>query len=84
MSKINSQTVMQFIAENLVPYEGTADFLQPATERTQKLWQQVENLLQQEQQRGGVLAVEEKIISGITAFPPGFIDQELELIKGLQ
>jgi formate C-acetyltransferase len=44
----------------------------------------VQALLQKERENGGVLGVEEKIISQIDAFPPGYIDQKLELIKGLQ
>jgi formate C-acetyltransferase len=76
--------VRSFIKQQARAYTGNGDFLQGPTLRTKKLWQQVLALKKLEQERGGVLAVEENIIAGITAFPEGYIDRQLEIIKGLQ
>jgi formate C-acetyltransferase len=75
--------VRDFIQENYTPYTGDSAFLAPPTERTQKLWSQV-NVLMKEEIQKGILDVETRIIAGITANGPGYIDQSLEQIVGLQ
>lgn len=40
--------------------------------------------MKQEMASGGCLDVDPSIISGIDAFPPGYIDKENEIIVGLQ
>lgn len=75
--------VRDFIQENYTPYTGDSAFLAPPTERTQKLWSQV-NVLMKEEIQKGILDVETRIIAGITASGPGYIDQSLEQIVGLQ
>jgi formate C-acetyltransferase len=74
--------VRDFIQRNYRPYEGGAEFLTSATERTTALWARLADLFEQERQRG-VLDVSH-IPSSITAHAPGFIDRDLELIVGLQ
>ncbi len=76
--------VRNFIQKNYTQYTGDDSFLQPPTEKTQKVWGRCEDLLRQEMKNGGVLDVETKIISGIDNFAPGYIDKENEVIVGLQ
>ncbi len=74
--------VRDFIQRNYTPYEGDAAFLAPATERTEALWDRLLPLLAEERAKG-VLDVSQ-VPSTITAHGPGYIDQDLELIVGLQ
>lgn len=76
--------VTDFVRANYQPYEGTADFLAGATERTRKLWDQCLDLLKKEREAGGVLEIDTKRVAGITAWQPGYIDRENEVIVGLQ
>ena len=73
-----------FIAENYTPYGGGADFLQGPTPRTSAFWGEVEELLAEEQKKGGVLDVDTERVSSILAYPAGYIDREKELVFGLQ
>src|SRR5882672_3719901 len=74
--------VRDFIQQNYEPYDGDESFLAPATERTKKIWDQL-NVLFLEERRKGVLDVS-PIPSSITAHAPGYIDRENEVIVGLQ
>ena len=74
--------VRDFIQQNYEPYEGDADFLASATERTKKLWQRLNELFLEERKKG-VLDVS-PIPSSITSHAPGYIDRANELIVGLQ
>ena len=76
--------VRGFIQANYTPYEGNDDFLVGATEKTQKLWNNVTDLYKQERENGDVLDVDVKTPSGINAYAPGYINKELEEIVGLQ
>ena len=76
--------VRGFIQANYTPYEGNDDFLVGATEKTQKLWNNVTDLYKQERENGDVLDVDVKTPSGINAYAPGSINKELEEIVGLQ
>ena len=76
--------VRSFIVNNYTPYDGDESFLVSPTQRTQKLWAKLSDLMKQERERGGVLDVDTKTISEITAFGPGYIDADLEQIVGLQ
>lgn len=75
--------VRDFIQCNYTPYYDSADFLAAATDRTQHLWQQVADLMVQERDNG-ILDVDTKVPTGITAHGPGYIDRALEQIVGLQ
>src|SRR5215813_11460726 len=74
--------VRDFIQQNYEPYEGDESFLAPATERTTKLWEKLQELFVEER-RKGVLDISQ-IPSSITAHAPGYIDRDNELIVGLQ
>ncbi len=76
--------VRDFIQRNYTPYEGDASFLAGPTAATTKLWQECCELLNQEREKGGVLDMDTKIVSTITSHAPGYIDQSLETIVGLQ
>ena len=76
--------VRGFIQSNYTPYEGDDSFLKGATEKTQKLWNNVTDLYAKERENGDVLDVDVKTPSGINAYAPGYINKELEEIVGLQ
>ena len=83
----NEVDVRDFIQRNYTPYEGDESFLAGPTERTTMLWGKVLNLLQEERAKGGALDIETKKVTGITAYPAGYIDAEHpedETIVGLQ
>ena len=74
-----------FIQRNYTPHEGDASFLAKATERTEKLWKQLSDLMAQERAtEGGVLDVDAHTPASITAHAPGYLDEENELIVGFQ
>jgi len=74
--------VRDFIQQNYRPYEGDESFLAAATERTKKIWDQLNELFKEER-RKGVLDISQ-VPGSITAHPPGYIDRENEIIVGLQ
>ncbi len=76
--------VRDFIVKNYTPYEGDESFLASPSIKTQKLWDKCKELLKEEHSKGGVLNIDIHTVSGITSHPPGYIDEENELIKGLQ
>ena len=79
--------VRDFIQDNYTQHEGDEGFLEAPTQATCKLWARVQELQKQEREQGGVLDMETKIVSGITAYPPAYIDHEnkdLEKVVGLQ
>jgi formate C-acetyltransferase len=76
--------VRDFIQKNYQPYLGDAEFLAPATEKTLQLWQKCCDLLKEERDHQGVLAIDTTTVSTITSHTPGYIDQSLETIVGLQ
>ncbi|HHW40316.1 MAG TPA: formate C-acetyltransferase [Syntrophomonadaceae bacterium] len=80
----NEIDVRDFILSNFTPYTGDASFLTGPTERTQKLWERCRELLAEEQRRGGVYKIDTHTVSTITAFRPGYIDRDMEIIVGLQ
>ncbi len=61
---------------------ATTSFLAPATARTKKIWDTLNELFVEERKKG-VLDVSQ-IPSSITAHAPGYIDRENEIIVGLQ
>jgi formate C-acetyltransferase len=78
-----SVDVRDFIQKNYTPYLGDESFLNDATETTKTLWTQVKLLMGQEREKG-ILDVETKIPSTITAYGAGYINKDLEKIVGLQ
>lgn len=76
--------VRSFIQANYTAYEGDASFLAGPTTRTQELWKQCTKLLAEETRKGGVLDIDTQTVATITSHAPGFINNDLELIVGLQ
>ncbi len=79
--------VRDFIQKNYKPYDGDESFLTEPTERTDKLWGALQQLQKEERAKGGVLDCETKVVSGLTAYGPGYIDEnlkELEQVVGIQ
>lgn len=79
--------VRQFIQDNYTPYDGDESFLADPTDATNKLWDALQKLQKEERAKGGVLDMETEVITGITAYGPGYIDEslkDLEQIVGLQ
>ena len=76
--------VRDFVQQNYTPYTGGADFLAAATERTKEIWKQSSKLLKQERENDGVLAIDTETAADINAYDAGYIDQEQEIIVGLQ
>lgn len=75
--------VRDFIQQNYTPYTGDESFLKDSTPKTHNLWTEVKLLMKEEREKG-VLDAETKIPSSITAYPAGYINQDLEKIVGLQ
>ena len=73
-----------FIQMNYKPYIGTDDFLAGPTVATEKLWAKVMDLTKQERENGGVLDADEDLPASITSHGPGYIDQKLEKVIGVQ
>ncbi len=79
--------VRDFIQKNYKPYDGDESFLAGSTEATDKLWGALQELQKEERAKGGVLDCETEVVSGLTAYGPGYISEELkdlEKIVGLQ
>ena len=79
--------VRDFIQNNYTPYDGDESFLAGPTEATNKLWGKLQELQKEERARGGVLDMETKVVTGLTAYGPGYIDEsmkDLEQVVGLQ
>ena len=79
----NEINVEDFIVNNYTLYEGDDSFLAPISDKTCVVLNKV-NELKEEELKKGVLDVETKIMSGIDEFEPGYIDEENEVIVGLQ
>ena len=79
----NAIDVRDFIQCNYTPYDGDAEFLAGATARTTGIWAKLSAMFPEERQRG-VYDIDPLTPSSITAHAPGYIDQENELVVGLQ
>lgn len=76
--------VRDFIQQNYKPYEGGAEFLTESTERTREMNKKYDELRKIEMERGGVYDIDTDTSSTITAYAPGYLDKEKEIIVGLQ
>ena len=79
--------VRDFVQNNYKPYDGDESSLEGPTEATNKLWGRLQELQKEERAKGGVLDMETKVVAGLTAYGPGYIDEsmkELEQVVGLQ
>ena len=75
--------VRDFIQENYTPYEGSDEFLAGKSEKTTKLFDQVEELINKEI-RDSYRNADTSRFSSIDGFDAGYIDKENEVIVGLQ
>ena len=77
--------VRDFIQNNYIPYVGDSSFLTTTTDKTKKLWNEVLELYKKEKEsKGGVLDIDTKTVSTVSAHEAGYIDRDLEEIVGLQ
>ncbi len=76
--------VRDFIALNITPYDGDARFLAGATAKTKRVWDLCLQALKEERENNGARSIDTKTISTITAYAPGYIDKDSEVIVGLQ
>lgn len=79
--------VRDFIQNNYTPYNGDSQFLADPTDATKKLWNKLTVLQKKERANGGVLECETEVVSGLTAYGAGYIDEQLkdlEKVVGLQ
>ena len=76
--------VSDFVSTNIAPYTGDASFLKGPTERTTRIWNLCLQAIEEERANNGVRALDNKTVSTITSHKAGYIDQENELIVGLQ
>ena len=79
--------VRDFIQKNYTPYDGDESFLAGPTDATNKLWGALQKLQKEERAKGGVLDMETDVVSSLTSYGPGYIDEnlkDLEQIVGIQ
>ena len=79
--------VRDFIQNNYTPYDGDEKFLEGPTEATDRLWGKLQELQKEERAKGGVLDMETEVVTSLTAYGPGYIDEDLkdlEKVVGLQ
>lgn len=84
---VDDVNVRDFIQHNYTPYDGDESFLAGPTKATDKLWGELQQLQHEERAKGGVLDMETEVVSGITAYGPGYISadsKDLEKVVGLQ
>ncbi len=84
---LDDVNVRDFIQNNYTPYDGDESFLADPTEATDKLWGRLQELQKEEREKGGVLECETEVVSSLTAYGPGYIDEsmkDLETVVGLQ
>ena len=80
----NEINVRDFIQKNYTTYEGDGAFLAPATARTTAMREKFDALLAEEREKNGVRNVDTDTVITITAFGPGYLDKDNEIIVGLQ
>ena len=79
--------VRDFIQNNYTQYDGDEEFLEGPTEATNRLWGKLQELQKAERAKNGVLDMETEVVTSLTAYGPGYIDEELkdlEQVVGLQ
>lgn len=76
--------VADFIHANYTPYDGDEEFLKGPTQRTQSILKKYEEFCRKEAENGGVYKIDTETVITPTAFAPGYIDKENEIIVGLQ
>ncbi|WP_269212658.1 MULTISPECIES: formate C-acetyltransferase [unclassified Schaalia] len=79
-----SVDVRDFIQRNYTPYEGDASFLSGPTEKTQRVWQTLEDKYLSAERKVRILDVDTHTPADIDAFAPGYISEDDDVIVGLQ
>lgn len=79
----NKIDVQNFIQTNYTPYNGTEEFLETTTEKTNNVWKKCKELLNEELKKH-VLDIDTKHMSGINSFDKGYICDDDNVIVGLQ
>ena len=80
MHEIN---VSDFIKSNYTKYDGDETFLKGTTKKTDSVWGKCSELLKEELKKH-VLDIDTLHMSGINAFEPGYINEDDDVIVGLQ
>jgi len=75
--------VRDFIQKNYTPYEGDDQFLEGPTEKTNKLWDKISALMEEERIKG-ILDAETQKPSTIISHDAGYVDKDLEMVVGFQ
>ena len=84
---VDDINVRDFIQRNYTEYTGDDSFLAGPTDATNTLWGKVQELQAAERANNGVLECETEVVSGLTAYGPGYIGEDtkdLEKVVGLQ
>ncbi|GEL08719.1 formate C-acetyltransferase [Salisediminibacterium halotolerans] len=76
--------VRDFIQKNFRLYDGDESFLAGPTQATENLWDKVMELTEKERENGGVYDLDTTIVSSITSHGPGYLNQDLEKVVGVQ
>ncbi|MCI9450445.1 MAG: formate C-acetyltransferase [Clostridiales bacterium] len=80
----NEIDVRDFINLNYTQYNGDSSFLEGVTDRTASVSKKVNNLLIEENEKGGVLDVDTEHVSSLLSYKPGYINKGEDIILGLQ
>ena len=80
---MNEINVSDFIKSNYKKYDGDESFLEGTTKKTDSVWGKCSDLLKEELKKH-VLDIDVDHMSGINAFEPGYINDEDDVIVGLQ
>ena len=75
--------VSDFIKSNYIKYDGDETFLKGTTKKTDSVWGKCSELLKEELKKH-VLDIDVDHMSGINAFEPGYINEDDDVIVGLQ
>ena len=80
---MNEINVSDFIKSNYTKYDGDETFLKGTTKKTDSVWGKCSELLKEELKKH-VLDIDTLHMSGINAFEPGYINEDDDVIVGLQ
>ena len=80
---MNEINVSDFIKSNYTKYDGDESFLKGTTKKTDSVWGKCSELLKEELKKH-VLDIDTLHMSGINAFEPGYINEDDDVIVGLQ
>ena len=80
---MNEINVSDFIKSNYTKYDGDESFLKGTTKKTDSVWGKCSELLKEELKKH-VLDIDTVHMSSINAFEPGYINEDDDVIVGLQ